>query len=185
MRANFSSAGKSRTSTKYPERAGGGHSAENPHAIHGSPSRHPPRFKITCGFYCAPAGKLSVLVPERSPDVTIRDEIATRILSSCSSERRSTLHQVRVATTTAGAVRNEARRDCSSSPEVLRQALIDLPETRIQSTYQEGRIHNFSSRRLCRCRLSHQTVYVLSIVSPSIAGSGRDALFDSNRRFVP
>ena len=75
------------------------------------------------------------------------DEIATRILSLAPGRRFYVLHQFRIATPAPSAVskRGAKKAAAAPSPELLRQALLDLQKRGFNRLYQAGRIHEFSS----------------------------------------
>jgi excinuclease ABC subunit A len=75
------------------------------------------------------------------------DEIATGILSLAAGRRFYVLHQFRIATSAAGAVskRGGKKTITAPSPDVLREALLDLQKRGFNRLYQGGRIHEFSS----------------------------------------
>jgi excinuclease ABC subunit A len=75
------------------------------------------------------------------------DEISTRILSLAAGRRFYVLHQFRIATSAGASVsKRGAKKTVSApSPDVLRQALLDLQKRGFNRLYQGGRIHEFSS----------------------------------------
>ena len=91
------------------------------------------------------------------------DEIATRILSLAAGRRFCVLHQFRIATSAGAAVsKRGAKKTVSApSPDILRQALLDLQKRDFNRLYQEGRIHEFSSPETLLDVNFSKPVYVL------------------------
>jgi excinuclease ABC subunit A len=74
------------------------------------------------------------------------DEIATRILSLAPGRRFYVLHQLRFASPAAPAIaKRGAKKAAAPSPELIRQALVDLQKRGFNRLYQSGKIHEFSS----------------------------------------
>jgi len=91
------------------------------------------------------------------------DEIATRILSLAAGRRFYVLHQFRIATSAGAAVsKRGAKKTVSApSPDILRQALLDLQKRGFNRLYQGGRIHEFSSPETLLDVNFSKPVYVL------------------------
>jgi excinuclease ABC subunit A len=74
------------------------------------------------------------------------DEIATRILALKPGRRFYVIHQLRIAQPQQpGARRGAKKKVAPPSPDVLRQALVDLQKRGFNRLYQDGRVHEFSS----------------------------------------
>ena len=74
------------------------------------------------------------------------DEIATRILALAPGRRFYVLHQFQIAMPVQAAAKRGAKKSAGApSPELLRQALLDLQKRGFNRLYQAGKIHEFSS----------------------------------------
>jgi excinuclease ABC subunit A len=108
------------------------------------------------------------------------EEIATRILSLAPRRRFYVLHEFRTAATVTPGVskRGGKKTAAAPSPDVLRQALLDLQKRGFNRLYQAGRIHEFSSPETLLDVDFSKPVYVL-VDRLSVSPESRSRLVDS------